>query len=275
MPEKDDSAAQLEKAEVVLGVSLVAGDQAPEVLKPSPQSFDLPAAPVSAKLPSILGRRSHPIFPVRRDEFDAVILLHLRVQRVAIIGQVPDQTPRLLLHEATLDSPVDQLHFVRRSRFNANGDRKTMSVSDRHDFCTLSPLCFPNKRAPFLAGAKLPSTKHSSKSIPPRSFKSLARALTTLSNTPFFTHSWKRRWQVDLGGYLLGNSSHCAPVRSIHSTAFITSRGSRHGRPFPSSRTRGFGIIGPMISHCLSLKSIGSPQLADVTSNIEPENAPN
>ena len=51
-----------------------------------------------------------------------------------------------------------------------------------------------------------------------------------------------------------------APVRVIQSIPFITSRGSRHGRPRPSRRTLDFGSSGAMSRHWRSVRSIGTLQ---------------
>ena len=139
-------------------MALIASGQMPEIAEPGPEPFNLPAAPEPPQRSPVLGRWPHSILFVRCNHLDAMLPLHLDVQRIAVVGKISDQTFGLFLHEATFYGFVDQRHFVRRSRLNANGDRKTMRVSDRHDLCTQPPLCFPNKRAPFLAGTKLPST---------------------------------------------------------------------------------------------------------------------
>ena len=49
-----------------------------------------------------------------------------------------------------------------------------------------------------------------------------------------------------------------APVRRIQRMPFNTSRGSRHGRPRRSRRTRGFGKSGARMAHCASVRSMPS-----------------
>ena len=53
---------------------------------------------------------------------------------------------------------------------------------------------------------------------------------------------------------MLGNSRHCAPVPSTHSTPFKTARVSCHGRPRLSPRREGRST-GSNIAHCSSVTS--------------------
>ena len=109
---------------------------------------------------------------------------------------------------------------------------------------------------PFLAGTKVPSTKHSLRSIPPASLRCCARVSNKRSKTPERTQFWKRRWAVWCEPYRSGMSSQRAPLRKIHKIPLRTVRLSVHGRPRPSSRT---GSSGRMVStsfHCSFVKSI-------------------
>jgi hypothetical protein len=56
-----------------------------------------------------------------------------------------------------------------RCACDPKGDRQTRAVCNGHDLGALPPLRLPDSRAPFLAPAKVPSMKHSVRSMPPRS----------------------------------------------------------------------------------------------------------
>lgn len=60
LPQEDEDAAEVEEAEEVLHLHLVAGDETTEVLKPGEKPLYLPAAPVSTQLTFILSLRLAP-----------------------------------------------------------------------------------------------------------------------------------------------------------------------------------------------------------------------
>ena len=148
---------------------------------------------------------------------------------------------------------------MRRSTRRVDGERKTMKVCQTHELRAFAPFCGVHSAPPFLATTKVPSMKHSERSISPRSSRSRARASKTRRNVPSLDHCWNRRWQVWYGGNLSGKSCQRAPLLSIHSTPFITSRVSFQGRPLLSSRRGGSGIKGSRMAHCSSVNS--SPRL--------------
>jgi len=167
-PQQDADASEVDEAQEVLGVSLVAGDQTPVVLEPGEQAFDLPSAPVSTQESAILG------LPfaggqVRGDEFDPALLAQALVQAVAVVGLVSDQTVGGVLEEAVVDRLLDEGDLMWRSTGNPTGDRKTSAVCNCHDLGPLPALRLSDARAPVLAPAKVPSMKASVMSSPPRS----------------------------------------------------------------------------------------------------------
>ena len=90
MPQEDQRTTELDHTEEVGSVSFPAASKSAEVLQPCEQAFDLPAAYVAAKGSAIL---SFPSFaPIGSDHFDAVQLAKPRIQRVAIVGFVADQS---------------------------------------------------------------------------------------------------------------------------------------------------------------------------------------
>jgi hypothetical protein len=169
MPQQDADASQVYEAEKVFGVSLMPGDQASVVLEPREQAFDSPTFLVAAQGASILGGRPVATAAVRADELDPAFVAEPRVQRIAVVGAVADQTIGGMLEETVVDRLLREGDFMWRSTCNPGGDRKTSAVCNGHDLGPLPALRFPDGRAPFLAPAKVPSMKASLMSIPPRS----------------------------------------------------------------------------------------------------------
>jgi hypothetical protein len=132
--------------------------------------------------------------------------------------------------------------------------RKTLAVDHHHPLRPLTPLGFADSRAPFLAGAKLPSRNASLHCNCGRSFNSARKARQTASQTPCSSQRCSRRQQVDGEGNSSGKSCHRAPLRNIHKIPSSTGRSSLGGRP-PRGRGRGRGSKGWIFSHCASLNS--------------------
>jgi hypothetical protein len=227
-----------------------------KILQPGKQAFDFPTSFVSSQDTTILGSRLLAVGFVRSDQLNP-LFLETRIQRVTVVGSVTNQSLGHFFGEPFVQGAFDQFHFMRRSTSNGYGERKTSAICHCHELCTFAPLGFSHPVAPFLAMTKLPSMKHSVRSRPPRSLTSRTSTRRTSSNTPFSTHSWKRRWQVWYGGYLFGMSCQGAPVRKIHKIPFKIARSSTLGRPLPSSRRGTFGSKASTTAHCSSLRSIG------------------
>jgi hypothetical protein len=87
-------------------VPLIARHEAPEVLQPCEEPFDLPAATVAAELSAVLCD-----VPARRavwgDELDAA-LGELGVQGVAVVTAVADDARRQSAQKATFQGVFDQ-----------------------------------------------------------------------------------------------------------------------------------------------------------------------
>src|ERR1017187_1236265 len=188
MPHEDDEAAELEHAEEVAFVMFPAADQSAEVVEPSEEALDFPAAAVAAQFTAVLGALSPPIVLVGRDEPDAVFLPKTLVQRVAVVSAVADHSFWLGSCETLLDGGFDELRFMRRSAGDAAGDRKTMAVCDRHDFTAFPSASWADSRAPFFAELKLASMKVSDKSSLPRARRSSASACKSRVSVPSRCH---------------------------------------------------------------------------------------
>ena len=144
--------------------------------------------------------------------------------------------------------------------------RNTLTIDHHHPLRSFAPFGFADSEAPFLAGAKLPSTKAFSQSRRPCSSSCLRNVRQISSHIPCSSNDFRRRQQVDGWGYRSGRSFHLAPVRSIHKIPSNTSRSSALGRP-PWRLTSAFGRSGSIFSHCSSVKYsayrlIGSPPIS-------------
>ena len=233
-------------------MTLVSNKHTTVVLQPPDQPLHLPPALVSAQHSAVLGLRFAPVHLVRSNHRDA-LRLERRIKRIGVIRFVADETPGLGYRESSLHSTPNKGDLMRRSTFNVDGEWKRRRVCNHHDLCTFAPLGLSNAIAPFFATTKVPSMKHSERSMRPRSSKSRAKACSTPSSTPERTHAWKRRWQVWYGGYLGGRSIQGAPVLSTHKIPSSTSLLPLQGRPLPSSRRGGSGISGCKTAHCSSV----------------------
>lgn len=168
MPQQDAEASEADEAEEVLGVAIPAVGDAAVVEEPGEQALDLPAPPVAAQRSAVLGVRALAVRAMRRDQLDPSFLAKALVERIAVVSSVSNKTIGCEAEKAGVDRRFEELRLMRRSTRNPGGDRKTMTVCDRHDLCALAPLGFPDGEAPFLAPAKVPSMKASVMSIPPR-----------------------------------------------------------------------------------------------------------
>jgi hypothetical protein len=199
LPKQDEDAPELDEAEVVERVALVAHDQAPEVAQPGEEALDLPATSEAAQRTAILRLGACAAAPVRRDHLDAQRHERL-VEWVGVVGTIADEPLGQVGYEAGIEGGGDEGDFVRRSRGSTRGERKTSAVCHCHELRTFAPLGRSHTPAPFFATMNVPSMKHSERSSWPRSFRSRASASSTCSSVPSRTQRWKRRWQVWYGG---------------------------------------------------------------------------
>ena len=215
-------------------MEFVADNQSAEPVQPGEQPLHDPAAQVAPQRFAVL--RLAPVLAVGRNHLDSVFLVQMPVERVRVIRLVADQLLAQLIRVRKGERFVNELRLVRRGRVDRDSQRNAVSGGNGHDLGPFAPLGLAHREAPFFAVAKLPSMKPSPGSSFP-SWRSLsASTRSAFSNCPLRTHCWNRPCTVWYGGYLLGNSRHCAPVRRIHSTPFNTSRVSAGGRPRPSAR---------------------------------------
>jgi hypothetical protein len=180
------------EAEEVFDAVFPSSDESAIVLHPGENPFDLPSAPVSAQRPAILGL-PFAIGSVGRDHLNAIFLGQRLIECVRVVGLVADQSFGQLVEEAPGQNRLDKPALSRRSAFDSDGERKTVTRSDSDDLGALAALGGADREAPFLALAKVASTNASCRWSLPRSCRCLASKLKASTNLPARTHCWKRR----------------------------------------------------------------------------------
>jgi len=240
---------------------LMAHQQSAELAKPGIGSFDDPTPPVAPQFSAIRKPPFLAILPVRGDQLDAAFLQAL-AQRVRIVGSVGNHSFGLLPRTAFgsgnrdfLERGFRKRNFVRSGTFQPNSQRKTLTVDQYHPLRPLAPLGFPDRRAPFFAGAKLPSRKVSSHFSRPSSSSAPSNVRQAFNHTPSSSHCLSRRQQVEGEGNSSGKNRHAAPVCRIHKMPSKQPRFDAQGRPRLSRRRLGGGSMGSTSSHCSSLNS--------------------
>jgi hypothetical protein len=130
--------------------------------------------------------------------------------------------------------------------------RNTLAVDHHHPLRSLAFFGFSHAVAPFFAGAKLPSMKHSLQSNWPRWSSWARKALQRSSQTSCSSQSRSRRQQVEPLAYCLGTSSQGAPVRNTQRIPSNTRRSSTRGLP---PRLEGLyrGSNDSIWAHCSSV----------------------
>ena len=245
----------MDKGIEMIDQTIPPGDDPFVFIQPREQTLNLPASAITSECAAILRCGSDPIAPVRRDQFNA-LGSKPEIERIAVVGKIPDKSFRSSHGEGLIEGSLDKGDFMWRSTSRVHGEWNTCSVRNNHELCTLAPLGRSNCAAPFFATTKVPSIKHSDRSILPRASKSRASASKIARSTPWRAHRLNRRKQVEPDGKRSGRSAHPAPVRSTHRTPLSTARSlCVTGLPRPSARGNVFGIRGSRIAHCSSVSS--------------------
>lgn len=147
----------------------------------------MPTFVVAPQRPTVLcGFATPPA--VRRDHLDTVALGQVSIQTVTVVGFVADQSCGEGVEEAVSEDAFDELAFMRRSAFDTNSERKTVSIGESDDFRPFAALGGPHRKAPFFAPVKEASIKASSSCSFPRACNSSARARKMRSSLPSRTH---------------------------------------------------------------------------------------
>jgi hypothetical protein len=146
---------------------------------------------------------------------------------------------------------------VRRGRRQECSQRNTFAVDQYHPLRAFAAPGFTDGRAPFFAGAKLPSMNVSSQRNNPRWSNVPSSARQASSHTSRSSQSRSRRQQVTPLGYRLGMSRQRAPVHSTQRMPSKQARFSAQRRPLRSRRTFGAGSKFLIFSHCSFVSMMG------------------
>jgi hypothetical protein len=242
----------MEKGFIDVQMVIVANQEATEVSQPGKGPLYFPALAIASQRSAVVERGFLAIFAMRRDQQNPT-LKQAPAQGIAVVAPVGNhpqwpiaRTTSRLWHRNPFQRAFGERDFRRAGRGELASQRNTRAVDHHHPLCALAAFGFANSKAPFLAGAKLPSRKLSSQSNVPRASNSERKARQTLSHTPCFSHRASRRQQVAALGYSLGKSRQRAPVLSTHRMPSSTRRFSAHGRP----RLFSHGSNGSIFVHC-------------------------
>lgn len=236
----------MNEAEVVLDEAVPADRQAAKAEEPGKEAFDVPASSIATKHSAVLRARSRSVPPVRGNQRDATLLSEAAISGVAVVRLVANDQIDGLGQELLVERRFDKVDLGPGGAVDVDGERKAVAIDDRHDLNALAALRVADGEPPFFAAAKAASMNDSAKSSIRCSRRSSASASTIRRSAPERTHSWKRRWHVWYGGYALGSSAHCEPVRRTQKTASKIGRSSRRVRPGRSFRL-GFGRARAMM----------------------------
>ena len=218
-------------------------------------AFDFPAPAVVPQCPPVLRRCFLPISLMRRNQFNTALCQPL-IERITVAGAIPNKSLGSSHREGFIDGSLDKGDFMWASRSRVHGEWKTMSVCNNHELRTFAPLGLSHFGSRFFATTKVPSMKHSDKSIFPASSRCHASASSICRMTPALTQRLKRLKQVDPEGNRSGRSAQHAPVRNTHKMPLSTARSLwTSGRPRPSGRRAVTGINGSSNPHCSSVSS--------------------
>jgi len=235
--------------------AVVTHHQSAEVAEPSEGTFHDPPPLIATQRPSVLGRGFASILAMRGDQLD-VALAQLPTQWITIVAAVANEpfgllpgTPGLMppAYPDRLQRRLDEFDLRRGSRVKVVSQRKTLAVDHHHPLRSLAPLGLADGRAPFLAGAKLPSRKDSLHFNCWRSFNSPRKARQISSHTSCSSQSRSLRQQVVGEGNSSGKSCQRAPLRKIHKISSRTLRSGAGGRP-PRGRDGRRGSNGRIFS---------------------------
>jgi hypothetical protein len=232
-----------------------------ELTEPCVGALDDPASLVASELSTILIASEFAVLAVRDDELDASFVQPF-TQWIGVVGAVGDHPFWLLSRTAFWTRDFDfgergfgKRNFSRRGTFEPNSQRKTATVDQYHPLRPLATLGLTDGRAPFFAGAKLPSRNVSSHFSRPSPSSAPSSARHASSQTSCSSHCFNRRQQVAGEGYFSGKNRHAAPVCNTQRMPSRQARLEAHGRPRLSLRSFGSGSSGSTNSHCASFNS--------------------
>ena len=239
---------------------LISDNNASIVGDPAESAFDCISSPVAIPQSVILSIDVPMVLSMWNKKIDSS-LAQAFASRITVVGFVSDYSLRpgpwpsgsSFWDSDLSNNLIKESDLSRRGTVGMASERNTLAIDQYQALRSLSPLGFPDSRAPFFAGKKLASTNTSSQSRMPLWSNSERKARHMSLRTSSSYHSLSRRQQVEGFGYRSGRSFHLAPVLSTHSIPSNTKRSSVLGRP-PFRPTDFFGMRGSIFFHCSSVR---------------------
>ena len=195
--------------------AIVAHDQTAKVAQPRKGALHLPATSVATQGATVLGARFAAIPAMWGNQFDAAGR-QLCLQRITIESAIGNDTPHFLPRPSAMVPPAHadrgerflrEPDLIGRRRVKLLSQRNTLAVDHHRPLRALAPLGFSDFRAPFFAGAKLPSRNDSLQSSCSRWFNSARNTRQMESQTPCSSQSRSRRQHGKLVGQILPASA--------------------------------------------------------------------
>jgi hypothetical protein len=243
----------MEEAAVGREQAVIAHRQPPEVAEPPDRALDDPAPAIASQASPILIGGLGVVGAGGNDGLDASVLEEAP-DGIAVVAAIGDQALGFPADRLAGERLLEERDLRRGRRVQVCSQRSTRAIDQYHPLRSLAALGGADFGAPFFAGAKLPSTKHSFQRIFCRSLSSLRKARQRASKTPLSSH-WRRRRQQVVGlPYRGGSSLHGAPVHSTQRMPSKQPRGSARGRP-PRGWRFSRGRCGSIRFHCASVSA--------------------
>lgn len=240
----------MKQSKIILKLPYPSDNKTSKPSEPRKGTFYDPAVTIPTQLSPVLMRCLGVVFSMRDDGINPPFR-QKRSESITVVGAVSNESLGCSRYGKT--ELFCKPYFGRRGGFQENANRNSFSVSDHHPLGTLAPLGFSDLFAPFFAGAKLPSSKHSRQSIRSCFFNVRRNVTHRLRNIFASTHSSNRRWQVELAANRSGISFHGASVFKTHRMPFRHFRLSMRGLP-PFGDGGTVGICGAIAAHWRSVR---------------------
>jgi hypothetical protein len=250
----------VKETEVRCNETLMTHQQPPKPPNPCERPLNNPAVSVPSQLPTVLVCCPLVVASRRDDRLDAVGLQRFP-QGIAVVGPVGDQTIRVTSrpsgsmgarHGNGAKGLLEERDLRWGRRVQVCSQRSTRAIDQKHPLRTFASLRLPDPGAPFFAGAKLPSAKHSSHRSFSRSFRSARKARHIASSVPSSSQVRRRRQQVVGAPYRRGSSLQGAPVQRTQRMPSKHFRSSARGRP-PCGFGGWAGRCSLRRAHCTSV----------------------
>lgn len=193
------------------------------LVHPGEQALDFPSAVVAPECSAVLRNGRNTASAVWGDQFDSLGWRFL-IEWVAVVGTIHHNSSGSLHGDRLSERRFDKGDFMWRRGSCVHDAWKTRSVNNNHELITLVPLGLSSFDIPFFATVKVPSMKHSVRSIPPCSSRSRTSASSIFLSTPAFIQRQSYLKQVDGERNRSGRSAYEVPVRNTLRTSSITAR---------------------------------------------------